>query len=51
MEGVSVAFAGGWHGLPSPFCSSPIFFSFSFFVRPKATQSTDAHTRAVLLRA
>lgn len=26
MEGVSVAFVGDWHGLPSSFCSSSPFF-------------------------
>lgn len=43
MEGVSVAFAGGWHGLPSPFCSSPIFFFLFFFCQ---TQSHSEHGRA-----
>lgn len=43
MEGVSVAFAGGWHGLPSPFCSPPIFFFLFFFCQ---TQSHSEHGRA-----
>lgn len=38
-----MAFAGGWHGLPSPFCSSPIFFFLFFFCQ---TQSHSEHGRA-----